>query len=119
MTLASLFQDNWKIVYNELKQPITIKSVTRNRDENDDISEDISETSTYGVVEEVGGDYIDADLGLLPTGSVIININPDETVNRADYITVGSNTYEVRKITTFNVAGTDIYKECVCQLKND
>jgi len=104
------FQAGFDYMYNEFKEAITIKTISRTRNTEGDTTEVESSTSTYGILTELTDRYSQEMFGLPATGETVLFLKPDETVSLKDIITVNSTNYRITDITERRVKGTEIYK---------
>jgi len=109
--LTTNFRTDFTAVYNDTKEAITIRVVTRTRDDSDGVSEAYADTVTSGIIITATKNYQDSDYGLLPMGDAVCYVEYDETVNRADYVVANSLTYEITDIIDFSVEGNLIYRK--------
>lgn len=113
MSLYSYLKSGYDNIFDELKQQITVRNVIRTKDSNDDLVENYTDTTAFAIIYEIQDTYIDSDYGLLEIGEVLCYVKPDVNVLESDYIIYNSVIYEVKKLYTYKVKDSIIYKKLI------
>ena len=116
MTLSEELKAGFNMVHREAKTSLTVRVVTRTRDNEDDITESSSDTSVEGVLMPIEDYYDEEEAGLLAQGSHVAFFKSDvANLTITNNIVKGSNVYNIKRVETAESDGNTVYQMCILE----
>lgn len=116
MTLSEELKAGFNAIHREAKTSLTVRVVTRTRDNEDDITESNSDTTVEGVVMPIEDFYSEEEAGMLAQGTHVAFFKSSvSNLSITNNIVKGSDVFNIKRVENAESNGQVVYQMCVLE----